>query len=235
MPIKEKIKKVLANPKVLIMKLKELKIQRFIANKCKENPNNFFFVQIGSNDGINGDPIHKFITKYKWKGILVEPVPEIFQKLKTTYKDYEGLVFENIAIATEEGYKDFYRVKENDEPNNPGWYTLLGSFNKDIVVKHRDRVPNLDKYLIKEKVKCMTFQDLLKKNNTKKINLLHIDTEGYDFEIIKTINFNEIKPRMILYENEHLSNIDKTTCINLLKKEGYKIIVNNGGDTFAYL
>ena len=31
------------------------------------------FVQIGSNDGIKNDPLHRYIKKNNWKGILVEP------------------------------------------------------------------------------------------------------------------------------------------------------------------
>jgi hypothetical protein len=39
----------------------------------------FFFIQIGANNGMTGDPIRKYILKYHWRGILVEPQPDIFQ------------------------------------------------------------------------------------------------------------------------------------------------------------
>jgi len=233
MTIISKIKKALTDSKAVILKLNEFRIQNFILMNSKVI-HDFFFIQIGSNDGKTSDPLHKFITKYKWRGILIEPVPHLFKKLKSTYKNYNNLTFENVEIANKEGYKDFFRIKENNEPNNPDWYDQIGSFNKNIILKHRDEIPNFDKYFIKEKIKCLTFQSLIKKNNVKKIDLLHIDAEGYDLEIIKTINFNEIKPRMILYEHLHLSNLDKNSCNELLKKEGYKLIVKYG-DTFAHL
>jgi hypothetical protein len=34
------------------------------------------FIQIGANDGIKNDPVHAFIKKYYWTGILVEPIPK---------------------------------------------------------------------------------------------------------------------------------------------------------------
>src|SRR5688500_19325979 len=71
----------------------------------------FFFVQIGSNDGKTGDPLYEYIKECKWKGILVEPVPYLFEKLKQTYRGFEGLLFENSAIDTKDGYRTFYRIE----------------------------------------------------------------------------------------------------------------------------
>ena len=48
----------------------------------KYNHDNFFFIEIGAHDGIYVDPIHRFIVKHKWKGILVEPIPYLFELLK---------------------------------------------------------------------------------------------------------------------------------------------------------
>ena len=39
------------------------------------------FVQIGSNDGVTSDPLQYFVDRYAWSGILVEPVPHVFERL----------------------------------------------------------------------------------------------------------------------------------------------------------
>ena len=45
-----------------------------------------FFVQVGSNDGIRGDPIHELIiANKKWRGIFIEPVRFFFDRLKHNY------------------------------------------------------------------------------------------------------------------------------------------------------
>jgi len=63
----------------------------------------FFFVEIGAHDGISGDPIHRHIIKYKWKGILIEPVKYLFDKLVAYYKRQNNLIFENVAIGDKNG------------------------------------------------------------------------------------------------------------------------------------
>ena len=54
--------------------------------------NPFFFVQIGANDGRIDDPIYKLISRYRLKGLLVEPVPDFFESLVETYKDNSQLL-----------------------------------------------------------------------------------------------------------------------------------------------
>lgn len=59
--------------------------------------------------------------------------------------------------------------------------------------------------LAKETVQCITFDTLVQRNRVKRIDLLQIDTEGFDFEIIKMINFDRIKPRILQFEHRHLT------------------------------
>jgi hypothetical protein len=37
----------------------------------------FFFVQIGANNGLTDDPLRQFVTKYHWHEVLVEPQPSV--------------------------------------------------------------------------------------------------------------------------------------------------------------
>lgn len=219
------------------MELIEKEIDTIIENYSQEKlsqNDSFYFIQVGSNDGQTGDPIFKFVKKYSWQGILVEPVPYLFEKLKSTYKDYSGLSFENSAIDKEDGHRTFYRVKENNNPNNPIWYDQLGSFRKEIVEKHKEAIPEFDAHLITEEVSCISFANLLKKYSVNKIDLLHIDTEGYDYEIIKLIPFETTPPQMIMYEHKHLGKHDQEECKKLLLGYGYHLLETES-DTFVYL
>ncbi|MFZ2200003.1 MAG: FkbM family methyltransferase [Microgenomates group bacterium] len=199
------------------------------ASKIKD----FFFIQIGSNDGQTNDPIHKYIIKYGWRGILVEPVFSMFRKLKNTYLGVKGLIFENVAIDAKDGYRKFYRLRDNNEPDMPIWYNQLGSFVKEVVEKHRDLIHNFDKYFVSQDVVCLSFKTLLETHEVSKVDLLHIDTEGYDYEIIKLIPFEIVKPKMILYEHIHLKLVDASECLELLKTQGYKILQTDY-DVLAY-
>jgi len=198
----------------------------------------FFFVEIGAHDGISGDPIHVYIIKYKWKGILVEPVKYLFNKLVSNYKGQNNLIFENVAIGDKNETRDLYRLKQTGDIM-PSWYEELGSFYPDVVLKHKTFIPNIEDYLITERVKCVTLKDLLQKYNIIDIDLLQIDVEGYEYEIIKSIDFNSIRPKIIHYENKHLNIDDHKGCVALLKAKGYAVFdshtVNDLEETVAFL
>ena len=58
-----------------------------------------FFIQIGSNDGKTGDPLYPLVNKYsKYRGLFVEPVPYLFERLVDNYSFRKNLLFENAAI-----------------------------------------------------------------------------------------------------------------------------------------
>ena len=199
-----------------------------------KNIEDFYFIQVGANDGVTIDPIHRCIIDFKWQGILIEPVEYLFDKLVDNYKGKNNLIFENVAISDQKGQKLFYRIEKNNEKGSPNWYDQLGSFLPDVVFKYKGIITNFEKHFISEKVECVTLNSIIKKHKVKKIDLVVIDVQGYDYEIIKTIDFREIKPRMILYEHGLLSYEDQKECEKLLRDKGYSIKVFSR-DTFACL
>lgn len=204
-------------------------IERF-AQENKE----VFFIQIGANDGISGDLIHDIILKYKWKGILVEPLPYLFKELKRTYKNKKELSFENSAIVHYPEYekRTMYYLKDTED-DLPTWYRQLGSFDKKVVLKHKKAIPNIYKYLTAEQVSCLTFKELLEKYKISYFDFLYIDAEGYDFEILQGVNLVKYLPKMIVYEHKHLSFWNKWDCRSMLKQDGYRIKKFND-NTVAY-
>lgn len=193
------------------------------------------FLQIGSNNGKNGDPIYRHVINGNWKGVLVEPVKYLYDELIKNYKYCQGrLIFENVAISHENGEESFYRLKKCENPDLPIWYDQLGSFKKDVILKHKRDIPNLEELLIEEKVHTINFHSLVDKHSLHGINLLHIDTEGFDFEIIKMMNFDILKPDILLFEHKHLPILDYQTCINLLKKKKYKLFSHEGNTIAIY-
>lgn len=51
------------------------------------------FVHIGANDGKTGDPIWKYVKRDKWRGVFVEPISSMFEKLKKNYEGDRGYEF----------------------------------------------------------------------------------------------------------------------------------------------
>lgn len=199
----------------------ELAIALFVKKLIKENRTPFF-VQIGANNGIYNDPLNKFIVKYGLNGILVEPVPHLYNQLLKTYSTQTGLFFENVAIGDPNAHLTFYRVKSEKHT----YYDQLGSFNKETILKHKKNIPNLESLIVEEPVQVVEFNTLMEKYNRENVDLLIMDTEGYDSEIIKMINFNKISFGLVMFESKHLSNQAHQLCLDLFQSHGFKCTVN---------
>ena len=54
-------------------------------------------------------------------------------------------------------------------------------------------------------------------------DLLHIDAEGSDYEVFKSLNFPLIKPKIIIIEHKHMPAVFLSELTLSLTKEKYKI------------
>ncbi len=192
----------------------------------------FFFVQVGANDGVRFDPIHSYVKAFQWRGVLVEPVPYLFEELKANYRDAPQLHFERAALARKNGTAFFYTIR--NEPGLPDAVRGLGSLEREVILAHKVLVPGLESLIEEITVPAMTLMRLIEKHGAKKLDLLQIDTEGYDFEVLKMLDFSAIKPAIIHFEHIHLSSTDWREACHLLASNGYRL-AHMGSDTVAYL
>lgn len=190
-------------------------------------------VQVGANDGITNDPIHKFIKRDGWEGVLLEPQKYVFEKfLQPLYSKTRGIITVNAALDRTDGYKPVYKISAS----NSRWATGLTSFNREVLEKALSsgyiekqakkeglRIEDSAASLItEEKVECISPETLITRYNLDRIDWLQIDTEGYDYEIIKMFNIEKTKPCVIVYENLHLPEEQKKECREMLEKNGYR-------------
>ena len=177
-------------------------------------------VQIGSNDGKTGDPLNQLLNKNKkWKALFVEPVPYLFDRLKSNYQDVGRFVFENVAVN--EGAKlDFYWVdpKAKDELSDlPFWFNQLGSFDKNHILNELG--DKMKPFILSQELEGITLKTLLKRNKIQLIDLLHIDTEGYDWNILSQLDLRAYAPKFILYEVNHLSEDNLKASYDFLSEK----------------
>ncbi len=192
------------------------------------------FVKIGANDGVTADPCGRFFLQHRnWKGLLVEPVGYCMKNLKKIYSDHGRFIFQQCAIGREECTQPFYFLDENAKDvlvELPDWYDQLGSFSRSHITKHFSySVENFIKEIMVEVVPLGT---ILKRCKISHVSFLHIDTEGFDYEVLKTLDFKETYPKAILIEHRHLSDCDLLGLIKLLKRNSY-IVHDTGNDLLA--
>ena len=202
-------------------------------------------VQVGANDGYNRDPFVKFIKRDKWRGILIEPQRYVFETfLENLYKKSDLITPYNYALDYTNGSRTIYKLSFS----NARWATGLTTFDRNVLEKAIDsghvgghaqksgiELPaNREDYITEETIETITPKDLLIKKNIEKIDLLAIDTEGFDFEILKMFDIPSLKPRAIVYENMILSEEDKAEAVSYLENAGYQT-KNIGKDTVAML
>ena len=70
---------------------------------------------------------------------------------------------------------------------------------------------------------CISYEPLIKKNNIRRIDVLQIDSEGMDYELLKSFPFNERRPSIIRYKHSHLSISDRELCWEFLVEKNYQI------------
>jgi FkbM family methyltransferase len=192
---------------------------------------NAVVVQIGSNDGLTGDPLHRLLHRRKhWKALFVEPVPFLFSRLQKNYSNDSRFAFEN-SVVNDGNPTRFYWVSEEAKkqiPNLPSWYDQLGRFTRTHITKY---LPETDPFIEESNLPGITFRDLLQKHQINNFDLLHIDTEGADFKILCQVNLDQVSPCVILYERKHLSREEENASILFLKNRYF--LHNLGADILA--
>lgn len=180
-------------------------------------------IQIGSNVG--NDSVQDLLTRtehayFVW---LVEPNPYAMNDLKKNYNELakkHRIAFIESAISPTEPTTDLIEMYtlSNDKASA---YT---SMNNEFASKH---IP--DVVLDTIKVKCVSINNLLKNINKNEIDFLFIDTEGYDIDIVDTINLNLYDIKNLIFEYIHSDGVlsfggnKLNKLLDKLITNGYKV------------
>lgn len=188
------------------------------------------FVQIGANDGQLNDPIYPFIKSGKWKGVLVEPFPPLFEKLKKTYAGQTGLVFENVGISDQDGQLLYYYLPP--ECNEPDWLQQIGTFDRKAIELNLAELPRFLPMIESLPISTITLKRLFERNGIREIDVLIVDAEGFEWRILRQLEHTEVRPGYILFEWGCLSEEEYRKLVTFLESLKYKIY-QSGGDLLA--
>jgi FkbM family methyltransferase len=190
------------------------------------------FVQIGAMDGVTFDPIHPFVKARHWRGLLVEPIPDMFRELRKTYAGCRNLRFARMAIAGHDGTVRMSRIDPAAiaecglSPGALGISTLMP--NRGVMGGKYERLinataENIRHYTRVLTVPCCRLETLLRRHQLRRIDLLVVDAEGADWMIVRQFPFDRYKPRLIYFEYDHLPDRERAACVKHLRTLGYHI------------
>jgi FkbM family methyltransferase len=183
------------------------------------------FIKVGAHDGVSGDPVSDLLlADRRWEGLLVEPVPYCVERLRVNFSDRERFTVVEAAVGASSGEAPFFYVDttaKDDLPDLPDWYDQLGAVERGHIAAQLDGV--LEPFIRERMVEVVTLSQLCARHALDHIDLLHIDAEGHDFEVLKTVDFATHPPRLILLEQKHLSPGDRDALMDLLTGHGYTL------------
>jgi FkbM family methyltransferase len=180
-----------------------------------------YFIGIGANDGVTHDPLYPFVRDFGWRGIMVEPIPEAFAALERNYAGFINVTLVRAAIGLADGPGKIFSVEMSD-PNSM-MMSLHSSFSRDMLLRGKQWHPNLESRIVEREVPLMSFPTLLAKASGQVVDVLKIDTEGYDLEILRSIDLSRLSPKLILAEHANLSRQGKITMADILLDHGYRV------------
>jgi FkbM family methyltransferase len=146
------------------------------------------------------------------RGINIEPNISLYNKLKKERRRDINLC---LGISDKIGELDFYKISPNP----------LSTFSKEEAYKLRDEYNCKIEEIIKVKVE--TLPNIIQKYcNGIFPDLLSIDVEGLDEKILKSIDFENSSPTIIVAETSDFSlvyreNLKRHEIIDFLKNKGY--------------
>ena len=173
------------------------------------NNRNGVFVDIGAHDGIFLSNSYFFEKHLGWKGICIEPNPDVFAKLK-----------ENRSC-------DCLNIGVNDIPGkvlfqkNSGYTETLSGIITQFDNEHVIRIQqeNTEHSICPEyiEIECDTLNNILDTHNYDIIDFMSIDTEGSEYNILKDFNFNKYHINLLCVELNYPQSEKAQKIFSLLK------------------
>lgn len=174
--------------------------------KLFNNKKNGFFIEVGAFDGINYSNTFLLEKKYKWKGLLVEPLKKEFEICKK-YRN-KSIVVNNILSNPKDMNKliKIYHL---------GLKSLIADYGGSLMPNS-----NLNEKIKKNYtyIKSVTLDYLLNIHQISYIDILIVDVEGFEINLLDGF-LEDYKVNYILIET-----FDNQRLIEYCKMRSWKFV-----------
>jgi FkbM family methyltransferase len=176
------------------------------------NINQLNYLDIGTNDPKNLNNTYFFYKYKKANGVLVEPNPALAARLKAE-RPRDILYNCGIGYNNKEEFADYYLMD---------WHEF-NTFSKEIAHETQEFYKGKNNIVKVEKIKLIGINQILEKHFSKGLDLLSIDVEGLDLAILKSMDFNKYKPKVICVETKVVDIKNSPEISVFLIGKGYKL------------
>jgi FkbM family methyltransferase len=190
----------------------------------------FFFIQIGAHDGVRFDDLYHKVTTVNAHGIVIEPLPRYFARLQMNYEDYPGVIPLNVAVHPTATQLTLHHVSTAASASGrlPPWAGGIGSTSPS----HHLPLGIPAEAMTTSTVPCATLRHIIEQHAVSRIDLLQIDTEGFDLEVLEMIPFDLVHPGLIKFEHAVLAPEARSCARQFLESHNYEVW-SEGEDTIA--
>ena len=166
---------------------------------------NGFFIEVGANDGFRQSNTYYFERFKGWQGILIEGIPELYQKCAVTRPNSQ--VF-NCALVAENYTEPFVTMKyANLMSIVEGALKSEGNDRQHLKTAIEAQHDVDDSYAIQ--VPARTLTSILDECEVTEIDLFSLDVEGFELNVLKGLDFKKYRPKYMLIEARFKSEIDE--------------------------
>ena len=188
------------------------------------------FLQIGAMDGKRHDPIYPFVKHYRWRGVILEPLPDLHEALAQNYDGHEHVTLIRAALLDRDGGREMLRVRRDAIASGavPEWAEGLGSFHPERNALGGVGVaPLLHEAILAhsewQSVEGVTVATVAARCGLDHLDVLQIDAEGCELDILTQVDRHGFAPRVIHLEHWALPPADRRALFGLLGERGYTL------------
>jgi FkbM family methyltransferase len=155
-----------------------------------------YFVEAGANDGYTQSNTYYLERVRGWRGLLIEPVPELFEQAR---RERTASSVQNYALVAPEQSGSLTTMRF------AGLMSIVAGVRGDADAdrEYVDAAFALganESYEVS--VEGKTLSELLSAENDPEIDLLSLDLEGYEHVALRGLDLDRHQPRFILLEAE---------------------------------
>ncbi len=142
------------------------------------------FIDLGANDGKTFSNT-RALAERGWKGVLVEPSPKAYDKLKDTYEGHKGVYTYPVAIG---GHNGKAMLQESGPLCSADDIGLVSTFHTNEM----DRFKRTVQYNPVE-VKVFKWKTFLNRLTIKEFDFISMDVEGNELSILPDMDLSKTK------------------------------------------